>query len=53
MTDLTFSIIIVIAIFGGYCFGRAHAAWIHIDRMFDNTIDSVGKTLNSLDREKK
>jgi hypothetical protein len=27
----------------GYCFGRAHAAWLHIDKLFDDVAVSVEK----------
>jgi hypothetical protein len=25
----------------GYCFGRAHAAWLHIDKLFDTVADNI------------
>jgi hypothetical protein len=28
---------------GGYCFGRAHGAWLHIDKLFDEVAVSVDK----------
>jgi hypothetical protein len=30
---------------GGYCIGRAHAAWLHIDKLFD-AVDVSVKKLN-------
>jgi hypothetical protein len=31
---------------GGYCFGRAHAAWIRIDSL----IDTIDTTITKLDK---
>lgn len=41
MTNLTFGIIIVLAVFAGYCFGRAHAALASIDNFIKANNDTT------------